>query len=63
MSKFEWSWVFVPLAIAALVAGAIGIGSTVRGQEKEVSPGTAAASEDKKSETKPEETKPEEKKE
>src|SRR6185436_5701468 len=64
MSKFEWSWVFVPLVIAALIAGALGVGSAVRGQEKEkepVSPGVTAAAEEKPAEAKAEEKKEEKK--
>ncbi|MCE9526410.1 MAG: adenylate cyclase, partial [Planctomycetales bacterium] len=56
MSKFEWSWVFVPLVLAAIVAGALGIGSTVRGQEKEKAPESPGV-------TAPSTEKPEEKKE
>lgn len=57
MANFKWSWVFVPLVLAAVMVGAIGIGSTVRGQEKEkepVSPGVAAAAEEKPAEAKAE---------
>ncbi|MGI8978409.1 MAG: ammonium transporter [Pirellulaceae bacterium] len=57
MSKFEWSWVFVPLILATVLAGALTGANTTSAQEKAPeSPGVTTPADEKPAEAKPEKT-------
>lgn len=55
MSKFEWSWVYVPLVLAAIVACGLTAANTILAQEKAPeSPGVTTPADEKPAEAEPE---------
>lgn len=55
MSKFQWSWVFVPLVLAAIVACGLTVANTILAQEKTPeSPGVTTPADEKPAEAEPE---------